>query len=119
MICNIARSLSGGGGVVIGSYTGNAAMGSTGAHATRNIDLPVTPTAVMLFCPNGNRSPTSGTPIILQGDTYTYVIPFVDSFGGFQAKLDGNTLVVGGFLNSDGYFGFNANGVKYNYIAFT
>lgn len=119
MQANLARSLAGGGGVVIGSYTGNDATSSTGAHATRNIELPVTPTAVMLFCPNANRSTKNGTPIILQGDTYTYVIPFADFSGGFQAKLDGNTLVVGGFRNSDGYFGFNANGVKYNYIAFT
>lgn len=119
MQANLARSLAGGGGVVIGSYTGNDATSSTGAHATRNIELPVTPTAVMLFCPNANRSTKNGTPIILQGDTYTYVIPFADFSGGFQAKLDGNTLVVGGFRNSDGYIGFNANGVKYNYIAFT
>lgn len=119
MMCNIARSLSGGGGVVIGSYTGNDATSSTGMHATRNIELPVTPTAVMLFCPDAIRTTKNGTPIILQGDTYTYVVPFADFGGGFQAKLDGSTLVVGGFRNSDGYFGFNANGVKYNYIAFT
>lgn len=73
----------------------------------------------MLFCPDAIRTTKNGTPIILQGDTYTYVVPFADFGGGFQAKLDGSTLVVGGFRNSDGYFGFNANGVKYNYIAFT
>lgn len=105
--------------MVIGSYTGNDATSSTGMHATRNIELPVTPTAVMLFCPDAIRTTKNGTPIILQGDTYTYVVPFADFGGGFQAKLDGSTLVVGGFRNSDGYFGFNANGVKYNYIAFT
>ena len=119
MQANLARSLAGGGGVVIGSYTGNDATGSTGAHATRNIDLPVTPTAVILFRLSANRKTTSGTPIILQGDTYNYVVPFADFAGGFQAKLDGSTLVVGGFRNSDGYFGFNANGENYNYIAFT
>lgn len=73
----------------------------------------------MLFCPDAIRTTKNGTPIILQGDTYTYVVQFADFGGGFQAKLDGSTLVVGGFRNSDGYFGFNANGVKYNYIAFT
>ena len=112
MMCNIARSLAGGGGVVIGSYTGNDATSGDGVHPTRDISLDITPSAIILFRLEGTtRYVDSGTPVIMNGDTY--------NFGGFQAKLNGNTLTVGGIRSADGYMGFNANGVKYNYIAFT
>lgn len=112
MMCNIARSLAGGGGVVIGSYTGNDATSGDGVHPTRDISLDITPSAIILFRLSGDsRSTTAGTPVIMNGDTYSY--------NGAQAKLNGNTLTVGGYKTIDGYIGFNKNGVKYNYIAFT
>ena len=67
--------------------------------------------AIILFRLDVSRYVDTGTPVIMNGDTYGY--------GGFQAKLNGNTLKVGGYVTVDGYFGFNKNGVKYNYIAFT
>lgn len=111
MMCNIARSLAGGSGVVIGSYTGNDATSGNGVHPTRDISLDITPSAIILFRLDVSRYVDTGTPVIMNGDTYGY--------GGFQAKLNGNTLTVGGYVTVDGYFGFNKNGVKYNYIAFT
>ena len=106
MRCNIARSIAGGGGnISAGSYTGN------GTTTERNITLPVTPTALLLFELVLNN--TGNDVVLLQGDHV------ISDYAGDEIKLIGNKLIVKGANAMGSYYGFNKGNQKYNYIAFT
>lgn len=107
MMCNIARSLAGGGGVVIGSYTGD--------FNERTISLGFTPRALVIGIQNGAAfETTNNIPSIV----VTQDAPFSDS-----SHLPWVEIVDGGFkLYSNDSTArrtlYNRN-YTYNYIAFT
>lgn len=106
-MCNIARSLAGGGGVVIGSYTGNG--------IEQTISLGFTPRAVIIGVQNGATFTTSDNipSIIVTQDS-----PFRDTSSLPWVEIIDNGFKVYSSESTVRRTLYNKN-YTYNYIAFT